>query len=135
MAPNKEFSMVNLNHNRGNERPVPALQLLGYINYSPEFSFLSTLQLTLFVALFLYLISVALAYHSVIHVRLMKAYLESFLFLLLILMLNIMLSPLSASLGLFIGQFELTDILLILSAFFMYRMSKSLVPLITKTDF
>jgi hypothetical protein len=113
---------------------APALQLLGYLNYGPNMTFLNTLQLTLFVALFLYLISVALAYHSVIHDKLMKAYLESFLFLLIILMLNIVLSPISATLGLFIGQFELTDSLLILSAFFLYRMSKSLIPVITKTN-
>ena len=109
-----------------------ALVLLGYINYVPGFAFLDILQYTLFVALFLYLISVALAYHSGIHDRLMKAYLEFFLYLLIALMLNNVLSPVSLAFGLFIGPFALTDSLLILSAFFMYKMSKSLVPVITK---
>ena len=113
---------------------APALHLLGYINFAPNFTFLNTLQITLFVALFLYLISVAIAYHSVIQDKLMKAYLESFLYLLVILMLNIVLSPVSSALGLFIGQFELTDSLLILSALFLYRMSKSLLPVITKIN-
>jgi hypothetical protein len=113
---------------------VPALYLLGYINYAPIFTFINTLQLTFFVALLVYMISVALAYQSVIHDKLMKAYLESFLYLLIILMLNIVLSPVSSALGLFIGPFALTDSLLILSAFFLYRMSKSLVPVITKIN-
>lgn len=113
---------------------VPTLFLLGYINYVPIFALLDNVQLTLFAALFIYLISVALAYQSVIHDRLLKSYLESFLYLLIVLMLNIVLSPVSLALGLFIGPFALTDSLLILSAFFMYRMSKSLVPVIAKTN-
>ena len=112
-----------------------ALYLLGYINYAPGFVFLDTLQLTLFVALFIYLISVALAYQTALHDHLMKAYLASFLFLLIALMLNIVLSPVSSVFGLFIGPFALTDSLLILSAFFMYKMSKSLVPFVTKPNF
>jgi hypothetical protein len=49
-------------------------------------------------------------------------------------LLSIALSPVASALGLFIGPFALTDSLLILSAFFMYRMSKSLVPVIAKTN-
>ena len=113
---------------------APALYLLGYMDYAPILSFINTLQLTFFVALLVYLISVALVYQSVIHDKLMKAYLESFLSLLIILMLNIVLSPVSSALGLFIGPFALTDSLLILSAFFLYRMSKSLIPVITKIN-
>ena len=111
-----------------------ALYLLGYIDYTPIFGFLNTLQLTFFVGLLIYMILVALAYQSVIHDKLMKAYLESFLYLLIILMLNVVLSPVSSALGLFLGPFALTDSLLILSAFFLYRMSKSLIPVITKTN-
>jgi hypothetical protein len=113
---------------------VPTLFLLGYINYVPGFALLDNVQLTLFAALFIYLISVALAYQSVIHDSLLKSYLESFLYLLIVLMLSIVLSPVASALGLFIGPFALTDSLLILSAFFMYRMSKSLVPVIAKTN-
>ena len=113
----------------------PALNLLGYINYAPSFEFLDTLQLTLFVALFIYLISVALAYQSALHDHLMKAYLESFLYLLVALMLNVVLSPVSSAFGLFVGPFAVSDSLLVLSAFFMYKMSKSLVPFMTKPNF
>lgn len=113
---------------------APALYLLGYINYAFILEFLNTLQLTFFVAILVYMILVALSYQSVIHDKLMKAYLESFLYLLIILMLDIVLSPVSSALGLFIGQFALTDSLIIVSAFFLYRMSKSLVPVITKIN-
>jgi hypothetical protein len=64
----------------------------------------------------------------------MKAYLEFFLYLLIALMLNNVLTPVSLAFGLYIGPFALTDGLLILSDFFMYKMSKSLVPVITKTN-
>jgi hypothetical protein len=113
----------------------PALSMFGYVNYASALTLLGNLQLTLFVALFIYLILVAVSYQSAIPDRLMKAYIGSFLWLLIVLMLNIVLSPVSSGLGLSIGPFALTDGLLILSAFFMYRMSKSLVPFITKANF
>jgi len=113
---------------------LPALIMLGYVNYVSAFSILDYVQTGLFIALFTYLISVVLAYQSVIFDRLLKAYLKSFFYLLIVLMLSIALSPVALTLGLFIGPFALTDSLLILSAFFMYRMSKSLAPVVAKSN-
>jgi hypothetical protein len=66
--------------------------------------------------------------------RLLKAYLKYFLYLLIALMLNTALAPVALALGLYVGQFALTDVLLILSALFIYKMSRSLVPIFTKTN-
>ena len=104
-----------------------ALYVLGYMNYIPVALF-DDLQLTLYVGFFVYLIFVVYSYQSKTYDRLLKVYLEYFLYLLIALLLDIALSPVAVAFGLFIGPFELTDSLLILSAFFMYRMSKSLIP-------
>jgi hypothetical protein len=113
---------------------VPALVLLGYKNYVPSFALLDNVQFALYIAFFIYLIFVVVAYHSMMYDKLLKAYLEYFLYLLMALMLDIALSPVAFDLGLFIGPFALTDSLLILSAFFIYRMAKSLVPVIAKNN-
>jgi hypothetical protein len=111
---------------------LPALIMVGLVAYVPAFAILNYAQTWLLVGLFVYLIAVVISYLSVNFDRLLKAYLRSFFYLLVVLMLNIALSPVAISLGLFIGAFALTDSLLILSAFFMYRMSKSLAPVISK---
>jgi hypothetical protein len=113
---------------------LSALVLLGYVNYARSLVLVDYVQLALYVVFFVYLIVVVVAYQSMMRDRLLKVYLEYFLYLLIALMLDIALSPVASSLGLFIGPFELTDSLLILSAFFMYRMSKSLVPVVAKTN-
>jgi hypothetical protein len=113
---------------------IPTLNMLGYVNYVPTFTLLYNAQFALLITLFIYMILVVFAYQSVMYDRLLKVYLESFLYLLIALMLSIALSPVALALGLFIGPFELTDSLLILSAFFMYRMSKSLVPVTEKPN-
>jgi hypothetical protein len=113
---------------------LPALIMTGVVAYVPAFAVLNYTQTWLLVGLFVYLIAVVISYLSVNFDRLLKAYLRSFFYLLIVLMLNIALSPVAINLGLFIGPFALTDSLLILSAFFMYRMSKSLAPVVTKLN-
>lgn len=82
----------------------------------------------------MYLIFVVFAYQSKMYDKLLKVYLEYFVYLLVALMLDIALSPLAYDMGLFIGPFALTDSLLILSAFFTFRMSKSLIPVVSKNN-
>ena len=109
--------------------------IIVFMNLIPGSVFLDWVQSGLIIAFFVYLLSVILAYQTVIYNSLLKAYLKSFFYLLIVLMLSIALFPVALTFGLFIGPFALTDSLLIISAFFMFKMSKSLAPVTTKLTF
>jgi len=105
------------------------------MSFAPSSVFLGWAQSGLIIGFFVYTLSVILAYQTITYDRFLKAYLKSFFYMLVVLMLSIALLPVSTTFGLFIGPFALSDSLLILSAFFMFRMSKSLAPVTTKLTF
>ncbi len=108
-----------------------ALNLFGYLNIGSFAAVLNYAQSGLIIALFCYATIVLVAYQMSTYDRFLKAYVKSFFYLLIVLLLNIALTPVALAFGLYAGQFAITDSLYIVSAFFMYKMVKSLAPVST----
>ncbi len=104
---------------------VPVFNWLGYMG---EVAGLGYVQAGLLIAVFAYEMVVLVAYQTTTYDRLLKAYLKSFFYLLVVYVLSIALAPVAQYFNLVAGPFYITDSLYILSALFLYKMSKSLAP-------